>query len=57
MIIAMGVLLYKAYQSGAFDRRPPDRTPQEVVHGVVRAGENMGNNTRKAFDKVRIPGS
>jgi hypothetical protein len=57
MIIAMGVLLYKAYQSGAFDRRTPGKTPQEAVHGVVSAGENLGNNTRNALDKVRIPGS
>lgn len=57
IIIALAVLIYKAYHSGAFDRSGDPNAPQKAVHGVVKAGEDLGRNTSKALDKVRLPGS
>ena len=56
MLIIIGFLIYKAYQGGVFRPSPRQgKTPQEAVHGVVSAGKDVGRNTRKALDKVRIP--
>jgi hypothetical protein len=58
MLVVIGFLIYRAYQSGAFSRTPKKTgTPQQAVRGVVSSGKDLGRNTRKAFDKVRIPGS